>query len=38
MIKASNVGSEVASVYSGKVKKRDRLDDLAEYVQHYTKT
>lgn len=34
MIKTSNVGSRFANVYSGNMKTRDRLDDLAVYVQH----
>lgn len=34
MIEISDVGSGVANVYSGNMKTRDLLDDLAVYVQH----
>jgi hypothetical protein len=34
MIKTFNVESGVANFYSGNMKTRDRLDDLAVYVQH----
>ena len=37
IIKTSNVGSGVSNVYSGNMKTRDRLDDLAVYVQHNIK-